>query len=379
MKKKKYIMRTVKVLSLLVALVLCTGILQEFILCHADHNRERLKGFFLEDKDSVDVVLIGASEVYADFASAYAYEKYGFTSYPFATQANIVTNYKSQLKTVIERQHPKLVIVEINGALYGKDDHLEKEANFRNYIDNIPFGKTKVEAVRDYAPENELEYYLPIVKYHSVWKDFPKGIKWNVSIMQDRLRGCNLLKGVKTKTKVCDPGSKVYNDDLKSNDEKRPLTEKSEYYLRDFLDYCKSQNIDNIVFARFPHIVNDEALPRFERCNTAADIIAEYGYDFLNFEKDFVDTGLDVNTDFYHIDHMNIYGQKKFTELLGGILCDRYGITQSSLTDSQREQWDASVEYYDAFYKYADDKIKEGKNIEIGENNEVMDKLKDYL
>lgn len=379
MKKKKYIMRTVKVLSVLIAFVLCTGFLQEFVLCHADHNRERIKSFFLEDKDSIDVVLLGSSEIYADYAPGLAYKEFGFTSYPFAIQSNIVSNYKSQLKTILERQRPKLIVVEINGVLYGKDKELDKEANFRNYVDNIPMSRNKIDAINDYSPEDKMSYYFPIIKYHSVWNDFPKGLKWDFSIIQDRLRGYNLLKGTKTKTVVFKPKQKTYNDALKNNNKKKPLTQRSEGYFRDFLDYCKSENIENIVFVRFPHIVDDKSMSRFKRTNTAADIIAEYGYDFLNFEKNFEDTGIDINKDYYQVDHLNIYGQKKFTEYFGQILCDKYAIGKTRLTDAQKEEWDICAKYYDAFYKYADSEIKKGNKTEIGENYKNMEKLREYL
>ena len=56
-----YVLRAVKIICLILALTLTAGLLQEFILCHADHNRQRLKGFYLEDKDSLDVVFMGAS------------------------------------------------------------------------------------------------------------------------------------------------------------------------------------------------------------------------------------------------------------------------------------------------------------------------------
>lgn len=379
MRKKKYIIRTVKVLTLLLAILLTVAFLQEYVLCHADHNRERIKGFYLEDKDSVDVVLIGASDVYAGFSSAYAYEKFGFTSYPFATQSNIISSYKSQIKTVIEHQHPKLIVVEINGALYSDDKQLEKEANFRNYIDNVPLNSAKVQAVKEYAPENEIEYYLPIIKYHSVWNDFPAGIKWNISIMQDNLRGYNLLKGVKNKAGVYKPDEKIYNSSLKKNTKRKPLSVKSEHYLRELLDYCRSENITNIVFTRFPHAVTYKQIARFKRTNTAGDIIAEYGYDFLNFEKDFDDTGLDTAVDFYNPDHMNVYGQKKFTEHLGGILRDKYGISESELTASQKSEWDKSVEYYEAYFKYSDSVIKNGEPRDIAENSKDMNEINKFL
>ena len=67
---KGYLLRAVKLLCFILAVGICTGVLQEYVLCHADHNRERVKGFYCEDVDSLDVVYLGASEVYSDIAPA---------------------------------------------------------------------------------------------------------------------------------------------------------------------------------------------------------------------------------------------------------------------------------------------------------------------
>lgn len=379
MKKNKHILRVIKITSLLLAVILCVGVLQEFILCHADHNRERIKGFYLEDKDSVDVVLIGASDVYAGFSSCYAYEKFGFTSYPIATQSDIVQNFKTQIKTAIKEQNPKLIVVELNGALYAADEPLETEANLRNYIDNIPLNSDKFEYISEYITENQLEYYFPIIKYHTVWKGYPKGLGWTLSIMQDRARGYTYLKGAKTKTDSYTPDEKVYNSKLKNNENRRDLNEKAEEYLRDCLEYCRSENIENIVFVRFPHVVVKKTLGRFYRSNTIGDIIAEYGYDYINFEKNFDETGLDINTDFYNMDHLNVYGQMKFTECLGRYLQENYGITESDLTPSQKEEWDTCAKYYDAFVKYNISLIEKKEAKEVGETYKTMKEIEKYL
>ena len=82
---KKYLLRTVKLISLLLIVSLFTLFLQNFVLCHIDHNKLRIDGFYLEDENSLDVVLTGASELYTGFSPGLAYEKFGFTSYPYAT------------------------------------------------------------------------------------------------------------------------------------------------------------------------------------------------------------------------------------------------------------------------------------------------------
>ena len=183
------VLRTIKLISLFIAVALTAGILQEFVLCHADHNRERLKGFYLEEKNSLDVVFMGASEVYSDFSPGHAYSSNNITSYLFSTQSNSILNYKAQLKNILSRQNPDLIVIELNGALYDNDGETTKEANLRNYADNVPLDTIKAEWIAQYGGENTLEYIFPLIKYHSTWKDIPDDMLYQKTVADDRLRG----------------------------------------------------------------------------------------------------------------------------------------------------------------------------------------------
>ncbi len=299
---KKHIFRIIRVLSLVLAVVLVVALLQEFVLCHADHNRQRLKGFFEEEKQSLDVVFLGASEVYSDFAPGYAYEYSGMTSYLFATQSNSILNYKSQLKNILSRQNPELIVIELNGAVYGDEEEDLKEANLRNYADNVPLDTVKLEWMRENVKDNQLEYIFPLMKYHGVWSDFPNDMKYQKTIIWDKLRGYNYLKGILNETAVFQNTQRSMNSSLpKSANSKLPLTETEERGLRDLLSYCQSEGLRNVVFARFPHIVVRRTFERFERSNTVGDIVAEYGFDYINLERDIAQTGLDEFKDFYNL------------------------------------------------------------------------------
>ncbi len=379
MKKKKYALRIVKLLSLFLVLAVCVCFLQEYVLCHADANRERIKGFYLEDKDSLDVVVIGASEVYAGYSAGYAYQKYGITSYPLATQSNTIKSLKTQIKETIATQHPKLIVVELNCATYPDDEQTDKDANFRNYVDNIPLNGNKAELINNVATSDQLEYYVPIVKYHSMWKDFPDGMGWAYTIIQDRLRGYTLLKGAKGRTEVYKANEKIYNDELSKIDKRQKISSSVETYLRDVLEYCQKENIDNIVFSRFPHVVTKKMLNRYYRGNTVGDIINEYGFDFINFERNVNQTNLDVNTDFYNIDHLNIDGQRKFTEYFFETLIEKYGLEPSDLTDSQKKEWEEASKYYDAYYEYAESIEGKGLNRNINEFFRNIDEIEKFL
>ena len=377
---KKYIFRTIKLLCLMLALALSVGVLQEYVLCHADHNRQRIKGFYDEDKDSLDVVFMGASEIYSDFAPGYAYKYKGITSYLFATQANSILNYKAQLKNILSRQNPKLIVIELNGAVAGDKKETTKEENLRNYADNVPLDVTKLEWIQENVDKHYEEYLFPILKYHGVWKDVPDNMLYQSTVFNNKTRGYNYLKGILNETNVFKSPERPMNSWLKDmGDTKQPLEQIEEKALRDLLQFCKDEKLDNVLFVRFPHIVVRRTEARFYRSNTVGDIVAEYGFNYLNLERDVETTGIDENTDFYNLDHFNIYGQKKFTEFMTDYMIKNCGVAPHELSESQKDEWQTSARYYDAYYKYSDNLIKSGDRRELSEDNELIDKLKEFI
>lgn len=377
---KSKLLRAVKILSLVLAITLLLGLLQEFVLCHADHNRERLKGFYLEDEGSLDVVFLGASEVYSDYAPGYAYSRSGVTSYLFATQSNSILNYKSQLKNILSRQDPDLIVIELNAAVYGDEEEDVKEANLHNYADNVPLDGVKWEWMFSKVKENRLEYLFPIIKFHSTWMDIPDNMKYQKTVLQDKMRGYNYLKGILNETAVYQSPEISFNSSLPElADSKKPLTATEEAGLRELLQYCRDEGLTNVVFARFPHIVVTRTFERFERSNTVGDIVAEYGYDYINLERDIAMTGLDEEKDFYNLDHLNVYGQQKFTAFLTDYLSEHYAVTAHELNESEKAEWQACADYYDAYCRYSDELIQQGDKRELSEDCDLIDTLSGYL
>ncbi len=379
---KRRIFRLIRVVCLILAVLLMVGLLQEYVFCHADHNRQRIKGFYEEDKNSLDIVYLGASEVYSDIAPGHAYEKNGVTSYLFATQANSILNYKSQLKNILSRQDPDLIVIELNGAVYGDEEEVTKEPNLRNYADNVPLDLTKAEWIIENGGKNTAEYLFPFIKYHGVWSDtkHKREQVYKKTIIRDQQRGYNYLKGVLNETNIFRNTQRSMNESLpKSAGVTEPLTQIEEKGLRELLQFCKDEKLDNVIFARFPHIVVRRTFSRFARSNTVGEIVKEYGFDYLNFERDIAMTKLDENKDFYNLDHLNVYGQQKFTDFLTDYLIKNYGVTPRKLTDSQKEEWETCSDYYKAYSAYSKKLIKAGKRRELSEDCELIEELKAYL
>ena len=156
------------VIFVLVA-VLGIGLISPAFIVNNEWDMRHVHGFFLEPEDSLDVVLIGASQLYTGYSAPLAWQDYGFTSYPL-TVSNIPARlYGSLLTEAVNRQHPKLIVVDIDGFLTDEDPE-KLEANLRKWLDNMPWSRNRIETIRTCVPaELQTSFYFNIAKYHANW------------------------------------------------------------------------------------------------------------------------------------------------------------------------------------------------------------------
>lgn len=377
MERKTYISRAVKIISLILSLVLITYLLQFFLFSNiTDEGTKRIKSFYSLERNSLDCVVIGSSEVIKGYSAGLAYDEFGYTSYPFANNSATILNWKSQLIEVLKFQNPDVILVEVGGALYENKEDLLKEYGARIYIENMPLSKNKIDTVNAYdGCDDKLSYIFPIIKYHSI--PTPGEAKSNIyetySFFNEnsRLMGfCNSL-GKLDRVKELEKHDKYGKLDLNKYVYKK---------LIEFLNYCKDNKIDNLVFTSFPHVISDKITrEQLYRCNTMQGIVEKYGYDFLNFGQDDSDIGLDHKNDFYDSRHLNIYGAKKMTSHIGRILTEKYGLKHRKLTDKSKMIWDNCSKYTKLLFNYIDKCYKDNKkNIDFIENEELIKTLDDF-
>lgn len=84
--------------------VLGIGLISPMLVANNDWDKRHVHGFFLEPEDSLDVVLIGASQLYTGYSAPLAWQQYGYTSYPL-TVSNIPARlYGSLLTEAVNRR-----------------------------------------------------------------------------------------------------------------------------------------------------------------------------------------------------------------------------------------------------------------------------------
>lgn len=374
--KKICFTRIIKALALLVPIVAMVLFAQEYLFYFDDHSTQRLRDFYREPSDSLDVVVLGASDVTNGYSAGYAYEYSGLTSYPYAADSNTATLYLSQLREILSCQNPQMIVVEVNGFLYD-DDRMDDEVALRRYAENIPMSANKIHAVLQHPYEDNLSCLIPFFKYHGQWTLNGDALrsKWQARSCAEK-RPC-VLKGVSNSSALSSylPQYDVSMDD--STAELSPLAHQS---LIEFLEYCRSHAYDHLIFIRFPHKISEETrYKRYQRSNRVEEIVQEYGFDFLDFEQNSMDIGIDPEYDFSDGEHLNIYGQMKMTEWLCDILLDEYGLTPMEQTPENQQRWDEATTYYYAFCNAMEKRMEAGVNERLYETPELLEEMAQYL
>lgn len=361
--KKIFSSRFIKCIALILCVAAMTLFLQNCLFVHHDHNTRRIRQFYEEENNSLDVVIIGASEVFTGYSPGYAYDKYGFTSYMYAMDSNKGALYKSQLKEVLAHQTPQVIYVEAYGFLHSSEDLVYGEPRFRMYIENIPMSLNKLETIMEYPYEDKLSCLFPLMKYHG-----DLGVaKAQLSFMKKQLFAPDIptsLKGLTTYADVYDgPGDAGSKDSSAYS-----ICDSSKEILVDFLTYCKQEGLDNIVFVNFPRYLEDlDNNSLVSRVRIAREIIEEHGFQFLDLQEHSAEIGIDEKQDYYNMHHLNIYGQQKVTEYLGAYSMETLGVIPMQQSDKNKQQWEEAASCTEEFYNIVEQEIKNENAIWLNE------------
>lgn len=80
------------------------------------------------------------------------------------------------------------------------------------------------------------------------------------------------------------------------------------------------------------------------RHRQAKDIAAEYGIEFINYNWNYQEIGLDYATDAFDTSHLNFRGNRKFSKAVGKYLVEHYEITDRR-GDSRYQSWQDDADY----------------------------------
>jgi hypothetical protein len=256
---------------------------------------KKTSSFVKLPEDTIDVIILGDSETYSAFSPLQMWKEQGITSYVCGTHAQRLCDGFSILKTSLETQSPKMVVLETN-CLF-RYAGVKPEMTDRTMY--------------------EISKVLPVFKYHNRWKQLFTAVD---AKEQKKLEREHIRKGFKLRTDVV-----PYTGDewMEETDERKKFGERAEEYLNQIHEFCKKEGIELIlVTTPAPHNWT------YAKHNSVNDWASANGvaYLYMNFEHK--EIGLDWLMDTRDAgDHLNYGGAKKVSAYFGKYLKENYELT----------------------------------------------------
>lgn len=325
-----------------VVLLVCAGMLYFSNLTERKESNNKFSDFYRQEED-YDVLFLGSSHVLNGIFPMELWSDYGIVSYNLASHGSRPASNYWILKNALEYTKPKLVVVDC--CMISQEEKVGSIEQLHMSTDHIPFGKTKVEMIRDLVEDEKQhgEFLWEFSMYHNRWNELEEN---------DFSFQPSPEKGAETRIGVAIPDETVIFDASYKMEEETVGTE----YLRRIIEECQQQGIEALLtYIPFPdkHGYQKEV-------NSVWDIAKEYDVNYLDYYT--LMDQVNFNIDCYDANsHLNPSGARKITSHIGSYITGVYGI-EDHREDEAYSQWHEDYETYVEFKKENIKKEEELKN-----------------
>ncbi len=303
-------------------------------------TKDRFAGFYAEERDSIDVLMIGSSTVATSFCSPYMWNRYGFTSYPMSSNSQRPKAIKYVIEEGLHYQSPQLIVIEMRTFIADDNELAKDEGHIRETVDNMKYSLRRIRAINALTEEfdDKWPFYLDIIKYHSnigvlakpaEWKKFDFSVK-------DKKKGFQIFTNRET--------FRLETTDTYS-EERVAIPDNQEEVLRDLLKYLKEKDIEAL-FVVSPRASLEDYDKMMNYCQ---DIVEDEGFEFLNLNYKYDEMGFDYRYDIEDGAHTNVWGALKCSDYLGKYIVDNYSIDRE-YSKKVIKDWDDSYDLFMQMY-----------------------------
>ena len=273
-------------------------------------HEARANGIFGEEKNTIDVLVIGDSESFTSISPLLIWNEYGFTMYNGGVSKQYLVDTYDYLEKVLKVQSPKIVLLEAN-AIYRK-------MKLNNVL------------------TTNGQRMLPIFQYHDRWKKLTK----RDFIGKLKYTWTDELKGFYYNDTVVAP--KNVGDYMKNNKKETGITSINKYYLNKIVDKCIDNNIIIILYT-VPSTKNWN----MKRHDEVMDYANAKGIVYMDLNLNVVELGINWELDSRDGgDHLNYYGAVKITDYMGKYL-NSLNVLPNHKNDHKYNSWNQAYQFYE--------------------------------
>lgn len=296
-----------------------------------------IKGFYKEEKNSLDVVFLGNSDVYRGVSPMEIYNQTGITSYNFVSAGQRMWITYPMVEEVFKYQSPKLIFLNVDSLFFTSQGNI---GNYHKVYDNMPLSITKFKGVFDANYESgidkKLSHFFPIFAYHSRYSELTKDdFKYAFADYTNPTKGLDLVA-----IQVPYESDKDY---MEYTDKVALIPEKNLEYLNKIAELCQKNNTE-LILIEIPsadswNYEKSNALTAYAKENNLkfldlnySEVLEEMNFNWL---EDTSDGG----------DHLNIYGAEKVSTYIAKYLENNYELPNHK-ENKLSKKWNQQYEEY---------------------------------
>ncbi|MBR7075092.1 MAG: hypothetical protein IKI39_08300 [Oscillospiraceae bacterium] len=275
---------------------------------------EKVRGFYQESKQSMDVIGFGSSRMYCTLDPLVLHHKTGLRAYVLATQQQPLRATWYYMREALGRQSPRLLILEATMAF--RPDSEITDAEIRDCLDPLPWSKNKLTLIRELVPAGQrAAYYFNFLKYHQRWKELSaKDFDFSYLGKRDVFRGYMYL----TPERGADCRQQSYD-----SVEALSIPEENLALLREMAQLAEENGASLLLLAApYEAVTDDLGYLRSLHAFCEAEGIA-----FLDLNLVYDELGIDNGKDFFDIGHFNVSGSTKATKYIADYISRNYALS----------------------------------------------------
>lgn len=315
---KKTIIRIIIILAFAACVILACNSITPLLLDKQPGNIYQMKALKAQDKNSIDLLVIGSSRVFNDVYPDVFWEKYGISSYDLATPSQLPRTGLYCLKEALRTQKPKLVIYEV--SIFDEDKEYDDCTEGRFVQNGVRYlGYSLEDRKNGIRPGTEDYFSYPnylslLACYHANYDRVTKEDAIYNDFTQFPKTGIKGYKGEVSYTHAVTLGA--YPDEMTVRE--TPLGVREKYYLGQILKTVRDSGAELLLVNSPDHDLMD--FPAIEEWSQENQV------KFINFNYLYDETQILPDEDFIEKGHLNRYGGIKYTSCLADIVKENYDL-----------------------------------------------------
>lgn len=283
----------------------------------------RIKFYYNEPENSLDVLMVGPSTFRCGFIPTLCYQQTGITAYNYTSNGSPILTMRYMIEEALKTQQPKVIVVEISSVTNGAD---LTETRSQSFLNNINDSELKTRAEKDLLSKKvRQQLSVPFIKNHYNWTNIATRFMYEKAYQKHK-DVQTYLKGYSNEENKLQV---INKDKIIKTSETTPLTTELITPLNTLLDFCKTQQNTKFLFVKMAKYSTTRTMESLDRqINWAGNYIEENGFDFVDLSKfmfadDKIENNpmqIDTNSDFANETHLNYFGAQKFTKFFGNYL-----------------------------------------------------------